>query len=65
MDSYTLTVIGEDLEADKMTNKMTDKDIEYKARIIKVLMEPFREDPLLYALILKAIFKIDMLGGTL
>ncbi len=47
MDAYTLTVIGEDLEADKMTNKMTDKDIEYKARIIKVLMEPFREDPLL------------------
>lgn len=59
--AYTVTVIGEDLEADKGTDRITDKEADAQIKILALLLEPF--DKLTKILIVKALFGIDLLEG--
>ncbi len=59
-----VTVIGEDPEADLMTNKttnvVTDGEADAMIKVLALLLEPF--DKLTKILIVKALFDIDLLG---
>lgn len=43
-----------------MTKKDGETDIEAYAKIIKVLLEPFESDPILYMMILQATLGVEV-----